>query len=82
MMQEIMRQIIADIAEDPARKDRHSSVPIVGKDKVCELVERCSENDKEGGRHDEAVAVHGEVVVDTVEEEVGGYTDTVVREVP
>ena len=35
-----------------------------------EFRERCLESEEEGGWHDETETVHGEVVVDTVKEEV------------
>lgn len=45
-----------------------------------EMVEGVGEDEEEGRGHDEAVAAHGEIVVDAVEEEVEGDGDAVVRQ--
>ena len=82
MMQEVMGQIVANVAEDAAAVDRDRDVPVPVEDEVGEAVEGCGEHDEEGGRHDEAEFVHGEVVVDAVEEEVQGDTNAIVREIP
>lgn len=82
MMQKVMGQIVADVAEDAAAEDGDGDVPVPVEDKVGEAVEGGGEHDEEGGWHDEAEFVHGEVVVDAVEEEMQGYADAVVREVP
>ena len=80
-MQEVMGQIVADVAEDAAAEDRNRDVPVPVEDEVGEAVEGRGEHDEEGGRHDEAEFVHGEVVVDAVEEEVQGYANAIVREI-
>lgn len=38
---------------------------------MAEMVERCAQNDKHGGRHDESQSVHWQVVMDAVEQEMG-----------
>lgn len=78
MMQEVMRQVVADVAEDAAAVDRDGDVPVPVEDEVGEAVEGRGEHDEEGGGHDEAEFVHGEVVVDAVEEEMQGYANAVV----
>ena len=76
-----MREVVADVAEDAAAEDGGGDVPVPVEDCVGELVEGGGEDDEEGGGHDEAELVHGEVVVDAVEEEVCGEADAVVGEV-
>ena len=72
MMQPVMRAVVADVAEYTTAEDGDGGVPVIPEDGVCELVEGGGKGDEEGGRHDESVFVHGEVVVDAVEEEVEG----------
>ena len=76
-----MGQIVANIAEYPSAEDCYCSVPIVEENGVGEFVESCCEGDEKGRWHDEAVSVHGEVVVDAVEEEVGCDADPVIWKV-
>ena len=73
-----MGQVVAHVAEDATAVDGDGGVPVVEEDGVCELVEGGGEDDKEGGRHDEAVPVHRKIVVDAVKEEVRCYADSVV----
>ena len=82
VMQEVMGQVVADVTEDAAAVYRYGDVPVPVKDEEGEAVEGGGEHDEKGGRHDEAEFVHGEVVVDAMEEEVQGYTDAIVREIP
>ena len=76
-----MGQVVAYVAKDPSTKYSYCSVPIVEEHGMCELVERCGKSDEKGRGHNEAVFVHWEVVVDSVEEEMGCDTNAVVREV-
>jgi hypothetical protein len=79
VVQEIVRQVIADVPEDATAKRCYSRVPVVIDDTVCEFPERCGEDEEHGGWHDEAVSVHGKIVVNAVEEEVKRDSDTIVR---
>lgn len=81
-MQEVVRQIVANVAENTSAVDSRGSVPTVRKYPVRELVERRGENNEQGRRHDQAVLVHGQVVMDAVEKEVCSDTNTVVRKPP
>ena len=81
VVQEVMRQVIADVAEDTTAENGRRSIPVVEEDRVCELPEWCGESNEEGRWHDEAIAVHREVVVDTMKKEVSCYADAVVWEV-
>ena len=78
-MQEIVGQIIANVAKYPSTKHGYCCVPVVEKHCMRELVEWCCQGDEESWRHDEAVFVHWKVVVDAVEEEVGCDTNAIVR---
>ena len=81
VVEEVVREVVADVAEDATAVDGDGGVPVVEEDGVRELPEGDGEDDEEGGWHDEAEAVHGQVVVHAVEEEVQGYEDAVVGEV-
>jgi len=70
MMQKIMRQVITNITEDPARKHRRRREPIVEKYRVRQLPERGRQRHKQRRGHHKAVAVHGEVVMDPVQQEM------------
>lgn len=78
VVQEVVSQVIADVAKYSTTKYSRRSIPVVKEDCMCELVERSRESDEEGRRHDKTVSVHGEVVVDAMEEEVCCYADSVV----
>jgi hypothetical protein len=78
MMQKVMRQIIANIPKYTSTVCRYRCMPVVGDDGMRELPERSSEDKEKGWWHDEAVPVHGEVVVDAMEKEVQGYGNAVV----
>ena len=71
MVKEVVCQVVADVAEDPSGEHGCRDVPVPVEHCVCELIEWYCKNDEKGWRHNEAVAVHGEVVVYAVEEEVG-----------
>ena len=76
-----MRDVVANVAEDAAAEDGRGGEPVPVENRVGELVEGHGEGDEERGRHDEAEFVHGEVVVDAVEEEMGRDSDAVVRKI-
>ena len=74
-----MGQIIADVAKDSPTKHSCRCIPVVEEHCVCELVEWGCQSDKKCGRHDKAILVHWNVVVNTVKEEMGSDTDAIVR---
>jgi len=78
VVQEVMGQVVTDVAKDPSTEHSCCCVPIIEENRVGELVERGCEHDEEGRRHDEAVSVHREVMVDAVEEEMGCYADSII----
>ena len=76
-----MCHIVQGVSEDTTGVSCRGGIPVPKDDCMCKLPERCCQCDEEGGRHYESVLVHGEVVVNTVEEEVECDADTVVWEV-
>lgn len=81
MVQEVVRQVVADIAKDAAAVDGRAEVPVVREDDTGQLPEWCGQHNEERGGHDQTVLVHRQVVVDAVEEEVEGDANSVVRKV-
>lgn len=82
VVQEVVRHIVKDVAEDATAVGSDSAVPVPEDDGVREVPERVGEGHKERRRHDQAILVHWQVVVNAVKEEVGGDTHTVVRQIP
>lgn len=79
VMQEVMGQIVTDVAENSSTEYSYGCVPIIEEYRMGELVKRGCEDDEESGWHDQAVFVHGKVVVYAMKEEVGRDSNTVVR---
>mgnify|MGYP001114919479 CR=1 FL=1 len=77
-----MGQIIADVAKDATTEDLHGCEPVVEEDGVGKFPERSRQNHKQCWWHDQSITVHGQVVVNTVKEEVESQTDSVVRKPP
>jgi len=82
MMQEVVGQVVANIAEEPPTEHRRGRVPVVEEDCVCQVPERKREYSKQSWRHDEPVFVHRQVVVNAVKEEMERDSGPVVREIP
>lgn len=81
VVQEVVREVITYVAKYTTTEHSCCCVPVVEEDCMSELIEWCCESDEEGRRHDKAITVHREVVVDAVEKEVCRYADSVVRKV-
>lgn len=77
-----MGHVIASVSKYAAAVSSSCRIPIPEDDGVCEFPERCGKRDKKCRRHDKPILVHGKVVVDAVEEEMQGDTDTIVWQVP
>lgn len=69
-MQKVVGQVIADVTEYTSTEHGHGDVPIPVKDKVGEVVERYSENEEQGWRHDKSEFVHGKVMMDAMEKKM------------
>ena len=70
VMQEVMRQVVADVSKDTTTVYCCSCAPAVGEYKVRQIPERCRERYKKRWRHDQAKFVHREVVMNGVEQEM------------
>lgn len=81
VVKEVVRQIVADVAKETTGKGSGSSMPAVRKDGMCKMPERVSQDHKERGRHDEAILVHGEIVMNAMKQEVQRNAYTVVGQI-
>jgi len=70
VVQEVVGQIVADIAEDAAAVYGYGSIPVVEENGVGKLPEGGCQCYKKSRRHDESVLVHREVVMDAVKEKM------------
>lgn len=82
VVKEVVRQVVADVTKDASAINSGSGVPAVRKNPMSQLVERRGENYKKCRRHDEAILVHRQVMMDAVEEEMHGNANSVVRKPP
>lgn len=78
VVKEIVSEIVADVSKDTATEDLQGCEPVVEEHCVGQLPERCSQNNEQRRWHNQAVLVHREVVMDTVEQEVQGEADSVI----
>lgn len=81
VMQEVVCHVVTRVTEHAAREYSHGNIPVPEEDGVCEFPEWRHQHQEERGWHDEPILVHRQIVVDTVQGEVQGNTDSVVREV-
>jgi hypothetical protein len=82
MMQKVVRQVVADVAEETPTEYRSGSVPVVEEKCMCQVPKGIRKYGKHGWRHDESVLVHWQIVMDAVKKEMERDSDPVVREVP
>lgn len=80
-MQEVMRQIIADVAKDTAAVSSDGGVPIPENQEMSKLPERSCKSHKERGGHDKSVSIHGKIMMNAVEQEMQCDADPVVRKI-
>lgn len=66
VVEEVVRQVVADVAEDTAAEDRRRRVPVPVEDRVGQLPERRCQHYEQRRWHYESVLVHGQVVVHAV----------------
>lgn len=81
MMQEVVSQVVADVAKNTSTVNSRGGVPAVKEQNMRQLPKRRCEKDEQRGWHDESVLVHGQIVVNAMQQEVQGYEDSVVREI-
>ena len=58
MVEEVVGQVVTNVAEDATGENSGCDVPVPVEDGMCQVIEWDSEDNEEGRRHDEAVAVH------------------------
>ncbi len=80
VVQEVMGQIVHDVSRNTTAEDGSTHVP-VPKNGVSELPEWSSQCNEESRRHHKTISVHWKVVVDTMEEKVGGYGEAVIWQI-
>lgn len=74
-----MSQVVANVAENATAEHLHCCEPVVEEDSMSQLPERECKDDKQCGWHNQSVLVHRKVVVDTVEQEMKGQANAIVR---
>lgn len=77
----VVRHVVADVAEQTAAEAGGPRVPVVEEDGVGEGPEGRAEDAEQGRGHDEAVLVHGKVVVNPVEQEMQRNSYSVVGKI-
>lgn len=82
MVEEIVGQIIADVSEDTAAEHLHGRIPVVEENRLRQLPVGSCQYHKQCRWHDKTILVHGEVVVDAVEQEVECQAGWVIRKPP
>ena len=78
VVQEVMSQVVADVAKDASTEDRRCRVPTPEEDGVCQLPERDCKHPEQRRRHDQAKLVHREIMMNAVEYKVRRDADPVV----
>lgn len=82
VVKEVMGHIVKDISKDTSAEDSNGHKPVPVENRMCQMPERGGQHDEEGRRHDKTVLVHGQVMMNTMEEEVHGNADSVIRDIP
>lgn len=78
MVKEVVRQVVADVSENTATEDCCCNVPVPVEQKVGEFPEWGCQDSEQCRWHDESKLVHGQIVVDTVENEMEAECDTII----
>ena len=78
VMEEVVRHVVARVTEEAAAEYRRRHVPVPEEEGVRQFPEWDGKSDEEGGWHDEAILIHGQVMMDTVEQEMRRDADPVV----
>jgi len=79
VVQEVMGQVVANIAEYTSTEHCCSNMPIPVENEVCEFPEGNGEGDEKRRWHDQPQLVHWQVVVNAVEKKVESNGNTVIR---
>lgn len=78
MVEEIMGQIIAYIPENTTTVRSRASIPVEGEDSVRKLPEWRRKNKEQSWWHHQAILVHWEIVMDSMQQEMQRKTHAVV----
>lgn len=81
VMEEVMCQIVADVAKDTTAVDSSRDRPVVEEEELGKVPEGGGEDYKQSRWHDEAVFVHRQVMVNPMQQEVQGDAHSIVREI-
>lgn len=81
VVEEIVSQVVANVSKDTTAEDRDGGVPVIKEDSVCQVPEGCGNGNEQCRGHHEPQSVHGEVVVNAVQEEMCRDRHSVVWEV-
>jgi len=79
MMQEVMGEVVTDVAKDTAAEYDSTDIPVEREDSMSQVPERCSKSQEECWRHDKTKLVHGKVVVNSMKKEVHRNRYAIVR---
>jgi hypothetical protein len=78
VVEEVVRHVVASVAKNATAVRSRGRIPVPEDDGVREFPEGCGKHDEQRGWHDKPVLIHGEVMVDAVEEKMQGDTNAVV----
>lgn len=78
MMQEVVRHVVACIAKYAAAVGCRCRVPVPENDSMCKFPERCCQRNKKRRWHDKPVLVHGQIVMNAVQEEMECNANTII----
>lgn len=70
MMQPVMRAVITNVAEDPPTEDSDRNIPVIPEDEMGKLIEGGGEDEEKWRGHDQAVSIHGQIVVNAMQDEM------------
>lgn len=79
MVEEEVRQVIADVTKNAATENCRGCEPVVEEYCMRELPKRSGQNDEQRRRHDQTKTIHRQVVVNSMQQEVKSDEYAVVR---
>lgn len=82
VVEEVVRHVIERVSKDAAAVCSRCRMPVPEDDAMREFPERCGQNNEECGWHNQPVLIHGQIMMNAMEEEVECDANTVVRKMP
>ena len=79
MVQEIVGTVVAYVPKDSTTENRSCDIPVPVEDCMSEFIERSRKDHEKRRRHYQAISIHRQIMVDTVQQEMGSDPDTIVR---